>query len=55
MQEVVIIALYSVFTFKDQYLTDYDIDIIGLAIVFVLEVILFFPKLNRYCKTNGED
>ena len=55
LQEAIIICVYSIYTFKDQYLSDYDIDIIALFLVFVLEVLLFLPKLYRYCKSDGED
>ena len=55
LQEAIILAMYSVYTFKDQYLGDYDIDIIALFVVFALELMLFLPKLYKFCKGNDEE
>jgi hypothetical protein len=53
--EAVIITLYSLFIFYPSYIQLYDLDCLGLALVILLDLILFFPKLYSYCKGDGEE
>jgi len=49
------LTLFSLFIFKSDYILQYDLDLIGLAIVIVLDILLFIPKLVSYCRSHGED
>lgn len=54
IQEGVLITVYSLFIFQSSYIKDYNLDLLGLALVILLEILLFIPKLVHYCK-NGEE
>jgi len=47
------ITLFSLFIFNPDYILQYDLDLIGLAIVIVLDILLFLPKLVSYCRNPG--
>lgn len=46
--------VFSCFIFNSQYIYNNNLDLLGLAIVILLELILFFPKLVSYCKSDEE-
>lgn len=48
------IAVFSLFLFNSQYVYTYNIDLFGLAIVILFEILVFFPKLAAVCK-SGQD
>lgn len=53
--EAVLITLFSIFLFKPSYVSTYSLDLFGLAIVILLEILLFLPKLVSRCKAKSED
>jgi hypothetical protein len=54
IQEAVLITVYSLFLFNNQYIFTYNIDLFGLAIVIFFELIIFFPRLANACKNDEE-
>lgn len=54
IQEGVLITIFALFIFNTGYIKDYSLDILGLALVLLLEILLFIPKLVSHCK-NGEE
>lgn len=55
IQEAVILTIYCLYIFNPSYIIKYELDLIALILVCVLEIILFIPKLISYCKSDGED
>lgn len=54
IQEAVLITVFSLFIFNTSYIYDNNIDLFGLGIVILLELLIFLPKLVAACK-SGED
>lgn len=55
IQEGVLITLFSLFIFNTQYLFDNNLDLFGLAIVILADLLLFIPKLVSTCKSAEDE
>lgn len=54
VQEAVLITIFSLFLFNNQYIFNYNLDLFGLAIVTFFELIIFFPRLCNACKSDED-
>lgn len=50
ISETILTVLFSFYLFKSPYITDSKVDFLGLALVILLEILLFLPKLCSYCR-----
>jgi hypothetical protein len=50
LEEAIAITIFSLFLFKSEYITSYDIDFIGLAVILILEVIYYLIKIVNLVK-----
>jgi hypothetical protein len=48
--EAIFVTLFSIFLFNPQYIQDYDLDLFGLALVLLIDVIFVIVKLVRLIK-----
>jgi hypothetical protein len=55
LEEAALITVFSLFLFGNQYIYNYNLDLIGIAIAIVLDVIIFIPKLISYCKSDEDE
>ena len=46
---------FIIFIIKYSYITQYNLDFYGIAIVGFLELIFLFPKLASFCKNEDEE
>ncbi len=51
--ECIIITLFSLFLFAPNYISTYDLDLIGLATVIIIEIALYIAKLVSFCKDGN--
>lgn len=49
------ITIFSLFLFNNQYIFNNNLDLLGLGIVILLELLIFFPKLVSACKSGEEE
>lgn len=54
IEEGILITIFSLFMFNSKYIFDYNLDLIGLALVIFFELIMFVPKLISYCKSDED-
>lgn len=46
--------VFSCFIFNSQYIYNNNLDLLGLAIVILLDLLLFIPKLVSHCKSDED-
>jgi hypothetical protein len=51
----VLITIFSLFIFNNSYIADNNLDLLGLALVILLELLIFIPKLMATCKNAEEE
>ena len=54
IDEAVLLVVFSCFLFNPQYIYNNNLDLLGLAIVILLDLLLFIPKLVSHCKNDEE-
>jgi hypothetical protein len=55
IQEGILITVFSLIIFKPQYLADNNIDLLGLALTILIDLLLFIPKLVSTCKSEEDE
>lgn len=55
VQEGVLITLFSLFIFNPQYIFNNNLDLFGMALAILIDLLLFIPKLVSTCKSAEEE
>lgn len=54
IDEAILLVVFSCFIFNSQYIYTNNLDLLGLAIVILLDLLLFIPKLVSHCRSDED-